>query len=396
MYLLTNPSMDYAWGSLTAIPELLGLIPDSRPVAEMWIGAHPSAPSTLELGGRALGLDSYIDTDPIHSLGYTADGGRVKTLPFMMKLLAAERPLSLQVHPTQADAEEGFHREQAAGLSIHDPVRCYRDRSHKPEMLYALGPFELLAGFRRPDLIRETFRGLDVPGLAPVLAALNHSDPGTALRVGFATVLRTDPLLVADLLEGVVGQAGRLRHHHPEYRLLARLADAYPGDLGIVAAMFLNHRMLAHGDAVFVPAGVVHSYLQGLGVEVMATSDNVLRAGLTPKYISIPEVMRTVTFVDRLPDIVAPVRSSRHSVFAPPTREFALWIHEPSDESAGEWMAGPAAGARLVVSCGSPAELDSGGRRLVLEPGRSAFVPDADGPLGVRSAGIVAIACCPQ
>ena len=206
MYLLTNPSMDYAWGSPTAIPELMGVSPDSRPVAEIWIGAHPAAPSTLELGGRALGLDSYIETDPVHTLGYTADGGDVSTLPFMMKLLAADSPLSLQVHPTRAGAEEGFHREQAAGLSIHDPVRCYRDRSHKPEMLYALGPFELLAGFRRPHQVRGIFGDLDVPGLTPVLAALDNSDPETALRAGFATVLDTDPRLVAG--RGQRGRAG--------------------------------------------------------------------------------------------------------------------------------------------------------------------------------------------
>lgn len=398
MYLLTNPSMDYAWGSPTAIPELMGLGPDSssRPVAEVWIGAHPAAPSTLELGGRALGLDSYIETHPVHALGYAADGGGVSTLPFMVKLLAAERPLSLQVHPTRAGAEEGFHREEAAGLSIHDPARCYRDRSHKPEILYALGPFELLAGFRRPDQIREIIDGLDVPGLAPVLAALDNSDPETALRAGFATALDNDPRLAACLVDNVVGQARRLRHDRPEYRLLTRLADAHPGDLGIVAAMFLNHRMLTQGEAVFIPAGVVHSYLRGLGVEVMATSDNVLRAGLTPKHISIPEVLRTVTFADKGPDIVVPDRSGSRCVFAPPTPEFALWVIESSDERAGEWMAGPASGPRLVVSCGSPVDLDCGGRRLVLEPGRSAFVPDADGPLGVRTAGTVAIACHPR
>ena len=396
MYLLTNPSMNYAWGSPTAIPELMGMSPDSRPVAEVWIGAHPAAPSTLELGGGALGLDSYIETDPAHTLGYTADEGRASTLPFMMKLLAAERPLSLQVHPTRAGAEEGFHREQEAGLSIHHPGRCYRDRSPKPEMLYALGPFELLAGFRRPDQVREILKGLDVPGLAPMLSALDNPDPETALRAGFATVLDTDPRLVAGLVDSVVGQAQRLQHDRSEYRLLTRLADAHPGDLGIVAAMFLNHRTLSQGEAVFIPAGVVHSYLRGLGVEVMATSDNVLRAGLTPKHVNIPEVMRTVTFVDRCPDIVAPVSTSRRSVFAPPTPEFALWVHESSEESARQWMAGPASGARLVVSCGSPVELDCGGRRLDLESGRSAFVPDADGPLGVRSAGTVAIACRPQ
>lgn len=396
MYLLTNPSMDYAWGSPAAIPELMGLSPSSRPVAEVWIGAHPAAPSTLEFGGCAVGLDSYIETHPFQALGCAADGGGVSSLPFMMKLLAAERPLSLQVHPTRAGAEEGFQREQAAGLSIHDPVRCYRDQSHKPEMLYALGPFELLAGFRRRDQVREVLGGLDVPGLAPVLATLDNFDPETALREGFATTLDTAPRLVAGLVESVVGQARRLRHDRPEYRLLTRLADAHPGDLGIVAAMFLNHRMLTQGEAVFIPAGVVHSYVRGLGVEVMATSDNVLRAGLTPKNVSIPEVMQTVTFAEGRPDIVTPVRSSRRRVFAPATREFVLWVLESSNESASEWMTGPGSGPRLVVSCGSPVELDCGGRRLALERGRSAFIPNADGPLGVRSAGTVAIACSPQ
>jgi mannose-6-phosphate isomerase len=396
MHLLTNPSMDYAWGSFTAIPKLMGLGPSPRPVAEVWIGAHRAAPSTLEIGGCAIGLDSFIETDPVHTLGDATDDGRVSALPFMMKLLAADRPLSLQVHPNLHDAGEGFDREQAAGLSIDDPARCYRDRSHKPEMLYALGPFELLAGFRRPDRIRETLKGFNVPGLEPVLAALEHSDPEAALRAGFAAVLGLEPRLAVGILDSVVGQARRRRHDRPEYQLLTRLADTHPGDLGVVAAMFLNHQMLAYGDAIFIPAGVVHSYVHGLGVEVMATSDNVLRAGLTPKHVSIPEVMRTVTFKDGLPDMITPVRSRTHAVFAPPTGDFAVWVLEPSNEQVDGWLAGPAAGARLVVSCGSPAELDSGGRRLVLEPGRSAFISDADGPLGVRSAGTVAIACTPS
>ena len=396
MDLLTDPSMDYDWGSPTAIPELMDLNPGTRPVAEVWIGAHPAAPSTLEVDGQAMGLDSYIATHPVHTLGERADGDGSSALPFMMKLLAAERPLSLQVHPNQAGAEEGFQREQVAGVSIHDSARCYRDRSHKPEMLYALGPFELLAGFRRPDQIRGVLTGLVVPGLAPMLRALDNPDPETALRAGFATALGTDPQLVAALVDSVVEQARRLRHDRPEYELLTRLADAHPGDLGIIAAMFLNHYTLALGEAIFIPAGVVHSYVRGLGVEVMATSDNVLRAGLTPKHISIPEVMRTVRFAGGCPDIVEPLCADRRRVFAPATREFALWVLESSGGSADEWVAGPSSGARLVVSCGSPVELDSGGRRLALECGRSAFVPDADGPLGVRSAGAVAIACRPQ
>lgn len=391
--------MNYAWGSPDLIPQLMDAVPSSQPVAEVWMGAHPASPSSIELEGRSVDLNQFIASNPEYALGVTTGDGGDSTLPFMMKLLAADSPLSLQVHPTRADAEDGFRREELAQVALDDPSRCYRDRSHKPEMLYALGPFELMAGFRPPRQILEVLGGLDPLALGPVMRALGHPDPGVALRDGFAAALEMAPTSVAYLVDSLIEKTRHRGPCRPEYELMTRLAVAHPADVGVVAAAFLHHVVLAPGEAVFLPAGVVHSYVRGLGVEVMATSDNVLRAGLTSKYVSVPEVLRTVHFAVGSPDLLVPVSNRRSGVFTPPTTEFSLWVYRAADsdlERDAHLLPGPGSGPRIVVSCGSPVEIISGGQCLTLEPGRAAFVPDADGTLSLRSVGTVAIACLPQ
>ena len=409
MHQLTNPWMSYAWGSPEKIPRLMCLSPGSLPVAEVWMGAHPAAPSQLEINGRLVTLGDYIDAGPRHSLGHLAEHAvpgelRAAHLPFMMKLLAANSSLSLRVHPTSAGAEQGFAREESVGLPIDHPARNFRDRSHKPEMLYALSPFDLLAGFRAPKDIHAALLSLAEPvggthaGRVPeplraTLDALEHPVPGVALERAFGTLLRTAPGPAAALVSRVLAAAAGRPDAGPECALVSRLADEHPGDLGAVAALFLSRHHLEPGQAVFVEAGVVHSYLGGLGVEVMSTSDNVLRAGLTPKRVSVPDLLRAVRFS---PGRVAPVTgdpSFGGLLFAPPVRDFSLWVHDGSAATpAGATVAGPPAGPRIVVSCGSPVTVATEYQEVSLAPGGSAFIPDADGPIRLKSAGRVAIA----
>ncbi len=287
----------YAWGSPTAIPELLGTPSDGGPVAELWLGTHPVAPALAEADGARL---------PAADL--------VGQLPFLLKVLAADKALSLQVHPDLDQARAGFDADDAAGLAVNAPERRYRDRNHKPELIVALTPFRALAGMRDPARTLAVVAGLGSPALAAAFAPL-ADDP----RRGAATVLRTLLTMPAQpaaaLVREVVTAAGRLRggpiptaggsaHDGPAgvdgpvddlgraADLVARLAAAHPGDVGIAAALLLNDVTLRPGQGLFQPARMLHAYVAGLGIEIMATSDNVLRGGLTPKHIDVDELLR--------------------------------------------------------------------------------------------------------
>ena len=398
MYLLTNPWLHYAWGSVDLLPTLLHQHPDGRPVAEIWMGAHSALPSSIEIDGQDVGLDDFIERSPQLALGTQIVKGSGTHLAFMMKLLAAGQPLSLQVHPTRGQAEEGYRREEAAGIRLNDPTRNYRDSEHKPEMLYALTKFDMMCGFRPAGVIRELLAGLDVVELGSLCESLADADPEVALRSALTELLTADARRQQLLTRAVVGSARAHSEQRPEYRLVGELAEHYPGDIGLVASLFLNYLQLVPGESVFVGAGVIHSYLRGLGLELMATSDNVLRAGLTSKHVDVPEVLRVVTFTPSEPEQLQPVRSGSASIFNPPVPDFALWTYTPSsatDFGTLVTLAGPPAGARIAVCCAGHCTLVCHDERLVLQPGQAAFVLDADGPVEISATGTVAVAYTP-
>lgn len=396
VYRLTNPTMNYTWGSVDLIPQLMGRAPDGRPVAEMWMGAHAAAPSSIVVDGGDVGLDDFIAACPARALGAQTVTDLGVHLPFMMKLLAAAEPLSLQVHPTRAQAHEGFQRENAAGIALTDPTRNYRDDGHKPEMLYALTEFEMLCGFRPADAIRELLVGLKVEELNPLIGALKSRDPAEAIETALSTLLTAEPQYRADLADMVVQSARVRREHRPEYRLVGELAALYPGDIGVVASLFLNHLRIGPGESVFVRAGTIHSYLRGLGVELMATSDNVLRAGLTSKHIDTQELLHLVDFVPREPPRLHPAERGDAIVFVPPVPDFALWIYT-RDKAAGpehgSRVEAPVAGARIAVCCNGQATLMRHNEQVNLQAGQAAFIPHSDGPVGIVTTGTVAVAC---
>lgn len=275
---ITNTPRDYAWGSTTAIAELLGTTPSGGPEAELWLGAHPGSPSRVEGSD-----DTLVDL---------VDG----RLPFLLKVLAAASPLSLQAHPTMAQAAVGFERENALGIPLDAANRNYKDAFHKPELIFALSDtFRALCGFRSAHAIASTVERMI--GALPGDSALNGlSDrllSDDDLRPAFEWLV-TGGDDVDELVTAVVEAAATLEGDN--FTLVGELAAAYPGDPGIVVSLMLNLVTLKPGEVLYLPAGNIHAYVEGLGIELMAASDNVLRGGLTPKHIDVPELLSVLDF----------------------------------------------------------------------------------------------------
>lgn len=398
MFLLTNPWVRYAWGSVDLLPALLHRRPDGRPVAEIWMGAHPALPSTIEVGGEEVGLDEYIEQAPERALGADVVAQSGPQLPFMMKLLAAGQPLSLQVHPDRAQAAEGFRRENEQGIALSDPRRNYRDDQHKPEVLYALTPFEMICGLRETAQVREALVGLEVAELIPVVAALDADDSTQALRSALTLLLTADVPRQRAITRAVVASAAARSETRAEYGLVRDLAERFPHDIAIVAALFLNHLVVQPGESIYIAAGVLHSYIRGLGIEVEASSDNVLRAGLTTKHIDVPELLRLVNYSPGEPERLRPTVRDGATVFSPPVQDFALWTYSPATPAEEETLVtleGPTSGARLIACCAGHCTLVRPGERLVLARGEAAFVPDSDGPISISASGTVTMAFGP-
>src|SRR4051812_44685238 len=374
MWPLTSPVRAYPWGSRTVIPELLGQpAPSEEPQAELWMGAHPDNPSRLP-DGR--GLDAAIAAVPQRLLGEAVIGRFGPRLPFLMKVLAAEGNLSLQAHPTTEQAEAGFAAEEAAGVPKDDPTRTFKDPYHKPELLLALTTFEALCGFRPVEESLHCLAKLQLPELKPTIAALARG----GLRAAIPQLLALSGRRRTSLVEAVARRADSfLAAHDPEfintYRWAATLADSYPGDPGVVISLMCNHLKLAPGEAIFLPAGNLHAYLSGAGVEVMASSDNVLRGGLTTKHVDLAALIEVLDFRDGRVPILHPVLGPGGLRYPVPVEDFDLTRCQ-LDAGAGTLTT---AGPQVLLCTEGTAVLGSATGELVLEQGRSAFVP-AGGP----------------
>lgn len=331
MQLLRNPVRPYAWGSRTVIAELLGNpVPAPHPEAELWIGAHPADPSMLVgSDGAERSLLEVLDADPVGQLGSRSVDRWGVRLPFLVKILAAEEALSLQAHPSAALAKEGYRREEAAGIPRDAANRDYPDPMAKPELLCALSEFHALAGFRNVHRSVEMLKALPAEGLVPYTGLLAEAPDEDGLRALFTTwVTLPQPALDALLPEVLDACVEHLRCHGrfgAECRTVLELGEAYPGDAGVLCALLLNRITLSPGEAIYLPAGNLHAYLRGTGLEVLGNSDNVLRCGLTPKHVNVPELLRVLDFSHgdmevRRGDTVAP----NVHVYATEAREFEL------------------------------------------------------------------------
>jgi mannose-6-phosphate isomerase len=386
--LLSPKIQRYPWGTIDAIADLQGrTVPAPGPEAELWLGAHPSAPSGLDrplssqtpptTSASPVTLDAVIAADPGRELGAEVAarfGGR---LPFLLKVLSAAKALSIQVHPSRVQAEAGYAAENARGLVPGDPARNYVDDWPKPELLYALTPFEVAAGLRSPADASALLGALEVDELKPLAADL--TDQGADVGAALASILRWPG--PARLVSEVVAACQRLAASDSPYAAACaaavRVAADHPGDVGVVALLLMRHEVLQPGQAVFMPAGGLHAYLRGTGIELLANSDNVVRSGLTSKHIDVPELLKLLDPAVEVPILAPRILPDGIAWFDTPAPEFRLYLIDLSAP-----LALPGTGPRIVLCLDGNCTLrNTSGQELHLTRGASCFIPYADGPV---------------
>jgi len=295
--ILKNTIQEYAWGSYTAIPELLGRdSPADTPQAELWMGAHPKAPSMAKCNGAWRSLKELIEENPRVILGEKVAEKFKNRLPYLFKVLAAEKPLSIQAHPSRTQAREGFERENRLGIPFDAFNRNYKDDNHKPECICALSPFWALNGFRKISDMISLLERICPPGLKEGLDLLHRKPDSMGLKHFFQGMMTLDPQHREQIIDAAVKNAARVKGEDKAYQWMMDLYEEYPSDIGVFSPVILNLIRLEPGQAMFLPAGTLHAYLGGVGIELMANSDNVLRGGLTPKHVDVKELLNVLNF----------------------------------------------------------------------------------------------------
>jgi mannose-6-phosphate isomerase len=345
IYRLVNPVQEYAWGSRTAIPRLLRQpFPAEKPQAELWMGAHPKAPSQviLEEGSR-LPLPELIARDPRGILGASVAEKFSGSLPFLFKVLAAAQPLSIQAHPDLEQARAGFSRENEMGIALDAFQRNYRDDNHKPEVISALTPFWAMNGFRPISQMLDLLRSVRSAAIRRPLGEFENDPTERGLKAFFAALMKLERQTREQAIAEALRWAGRVVERtnrskqvergaaqvvspkQPIARWVLRLQELYPGDIGVLSPLLLNLILLEPGETMFLEAGVLHAYLEGTGIELMANSDNVIRGGLTPKHIDVPELLSILRFEGRPIDLLSSTRAlGGEQLFRAPAEEFCL------------------------------------------------------------------------
>ncbi|WP_156756705.1 mannose-6-phosphate isomerase, class I [Actinokineospora pegani] len=384
MELLRNAVRPYAWGSRTTLAELLGKpSPAPHPEAELWMGAHPGDPSrVVDASGVERSLLARIDADPVAELGGDTAARWGNRLPFLLKILAVEEPLSLQAHPSAAQAAEGHAREERAGIARDAATRNYPDPTAKPELVCALTEFHALAGFRDPHRTLALLEAVSTPGLSPYAELLANQPDSGGLRALFTMWITLPQTALAALLPDLFDACVRHVKDHGEFttecRTVLELGESYPGDAGVLAALLLNRLVLSPGEAIYLPAGNLHAYLRGTGVEILANSDNILRGGLTPKHVDVPELLRVLDFGCGDMPVTAGERRGRWQVYRTGAPEFELARAQWDGAERDEVVLGGAGAPRVVLCCAGSVLLRDGERELRLGPGRSAWAPASD------------------
>lgn len=385
MQKLINSVQNYAWGSKTALTELYGIAnPSQQPMAELWMGAHPKSSSQVQnADGQAISLREVIDQDKSALLG-DAVAKRFGELPFLFKVLCAAQPLSIQVHPNKHNSELGFAKENAAGIPMDAAERNYKDPNHKPELVFALTPFLAMNAFREFKDIVALLQ--PVSGAHPAIAHFLQEPSAERLSYLFASLLNMQGEEKSRAL-GVLKSALNSQQGEP-WQTIRLIANVYPDDSGLFSPLLLNVVKLNPGEAMFLFAETPHAYLQGVALEVMANSDNVLRAGLTPKYIDIPELVANVKFEAKPADqlLTTPVKTDGELDFPIPVDDFAFSLHELSADEATVSQQS----AAILFCIEGEAVLRKGEQRLVLKPGESAFISANESPVNVSGAGRLA------
>lgn len=390
----------YDWGSTTALRAFSEHMPEGRPLAELWYGAHAAGSSPLPAQPVAgQDLRALIASDPGRWLGRDVIDRFGRELPYLLKLIAPVKPLSLQVHPSAERARECYERENAAGIALDSPVRNYSDPNHKPELVYAISPFEALSGFRASRKVSEILRTLDTSLTDQLRRMLILVPRSRGVRKAFAHLLGADTRPnAAQIAQVAAACRARLEAGvSPSVRAdstVVRLFEAYGDDPGVVASLLLNPVTLQPGEAMFVPAGSVHAYLSGLAVEIMASSDNVLRAGLTSKHVDIPEMLECVNFTAAPPIRIAPeIVDSATRVFYAPVDDFELSVTSVFEREQPHVI--PGRGPRVLLCLEGSPSVCTGGAPLELTPGGALFVSPSQPPVSVSGSGTLVQADVP-
>ena len=326
--LIKNSIQEYPWGSRTFIPELRGeLSPSNTPQAELWMGAHPKAPSEVQLDGRNVSLLELLQHHAVEILGERVTARYGERLPFLFKVLAAEEPLSIQAHPYLHQAKEGFARENAAKTPIDAFARNYRDANHKPEIIVALTEFWAFNGLRAIGEIIDSFERIGAAQLVKVLHRSASIAESKELLDFLRTLLSLDTKEKSSLIEASLKHAEKIlpKDKDSKWEWFEKLHGKYRNDIGVLAPLFLNLVFLKPGDALFLKPGELHAYLRGAGIELMANSDNVLRCGLTQKHVDVNELLKVINAQSLVPALVEVQRINRcEKLYITPAQEFQL------------------------------------------------------------------------
>jgi len=372
---LKNQIQHYPWGSKQAIPDLLGEEnPEDLPWAELWMGAHPKAPSTAISDEGGIPLNVLVARDPDFFLGPEVGHTFGDRLPFLFKVLAAEAPLSIQAHPNLEQARRGYADEEKRGIPINAPERNYRDENHKPELICALTPFTAMCGFRNPGVIAAY--------LEPVKAAAPLTADGADCRTIFKRMMFLTGRQKKRIIDEVLFHA-RSRKAAPD-RWVIRLSEFYPEDIGIIAPYILNLIELAPGEALALRAGILHSYLHGTGIELMANSDNVLRGGLTGKHVDRDELLNILDFSPADPPLI-PAGEGPVSSYSAGVTEFAL-SHYHADTRQLFQMP-ETDGPEILLCTEGVWELRAGEESVGVTRGSSVFLAAAAGAYTLQGSG---------
>ena len=385
MQKMNNGVQNYAWGSTDALTKLYGIAnPEGKPMAELWMGAHPKSSSYVKgSDGQEVALRSQISANLEQELGPKV-AARFGELPFLFKVLCADQPLSIQVHPSKRAAECGFAKENAAGIPIDAAERNYKDANHKPELVYALTPFQAMNGFRE---LREIVSLLQpVSGANPHIAEFLISPDVEHLRTLFASLLSLEGE-AKSLALGVLKSALNHQKGQP-WDTIRSISEFYPDDSGLFSPLLLNVITLKPGEGMFLYAETPHAYLNGVALEVMANSDNVLRAGLTPKYIDIAELLDNLKFTAKPAGelLTSPVEKGAELSFPIPVEDFAFSIHSLSPET--QTLAQNS--AAIIFCIEGQTVLEKGEETLVLKPGESCYLSASESPVEVSGNGRIA------
>jgi mannose-6-phosphate isomerase len=394
---LNNTIQEYAWGSHTAIAELMGQpSPADQPQAELWMGAHPKAPSLVSTENGWESLADLIQAHPMDILGRGVAEKFDGKLPYLFKVLAAAKPLSIQAHPGAVEAQAGYAREEARGVSFDAFERNYKDPHHKPECLCALTPFWGLCGFRNLSETTTLLHRLCPESLRESFHLLEKNTPSDSIQVFFKSIMDMGPRKQAEIVHEAVGNAKPVRHERPEYDWVIRLHQTYPSDMGVLFPILLNLVHLQPGQALFLEQGELHAYLNGVGIELMANSDNVLRGGLTSKHVDVAELMRILSFKEKAVNILQPENRELHlGVYRTPAQEFELSVIALNKGDTYEGLVDQGV-EMLLCTSGEHRIAESGSMNpLTLHKGTSVLIPAAVPGYTIQGKGVIYRAAVP-